>query len=763
MLFFCSPKYKIVTLYPEFRFVIEQGECQNTDSLIVLEFTQNLINLYNIYFMRKIYSFFATAAMFVASLTASAYDFTLPSENAVLQNETYHMRLFKTWDFIGLTVNDNAITPETFTTGASDNTGMPVCDGYTPAKVTNEGMEGWYMGIGDIQFHATNGLYNAKNGIRYVILSGLKEGQILCIQDGAASEFVQEVNDVKIHNYVVNCNRIQKASLDGEVPAWTASTLSHNNSYDVVEEITDDVHAIQNEGVDLEAEGAESLADSYRYFKVIADGPLYIAMGKYASIQGVQIWIDANAQESVSAPEYKIVGVNGNTRNIELTTGESTFGSACQTMYGILDAGGTYEDYEYNKSDGYFTISASDDEDGDGIVTIQTATVSETGGVSEIKEFQIDINPIQLNAPTLSLSGLDGTKRIYSIGWSNNTLCGESFSFLTEGDDASYYDDALTVGSTFSVEKNAKVIVKADGYVDAEVSIDVDYPGVVFQSTATEGSHNWDFSHPSQDVVDLLTGNKVSGCYIENAETGDKTYYTLDEYNEGVAADGTDLSSAVKVIEESGWSWDGSNGRMRASLLVEATTTTDEEGNETTTYAYKEDKANLLGEGLTVTCGPSSAGVGQIMNYLGNFNLGLTFMSAPTFTFDRSILKAGQVVIFTIGAGGGSNYLTYADADNTIPVTQEVVFVCPTDQLLTATLPRPSSNFCHVLNIDIYTQDNLPVDEYDPNAEETAIKSVEAAGAASYFSVSGAKLSAPQKGINIVKYSNGTTKKVLVK
>jgi hypothetical protein len=32
-----------------------------------------------------------------------------------------------------------------------------------------------------------------------------------------------------------------------------------------------------------------------------------------------------------------------------------------------------------------------------------------------------------------------------------------------------------------------------------------------------------------------------------------------------------------------------------------------------------------------------------------------------------------------------------------------------------------------------------------------------------FYSMSGAKLSAPQKGINIVKYSNGVVKKVMMK
>ena len=52
-----------------------------------------------------------------------------------------------------------------------------------------------------------------------------------------------------------------------------------------------------------------------------------------------------------------------------------------------------------------------------------------------------------------------------------------------------------------------------------------------------------------------------------------------------------------------------------------------------------------------------------------------------------------------------------------------------------------------------------------PNGE-TAILGVDASGKAyekQYYSLDGKKLSAPQKGINVVKMSDGTSKKVLVK
>ncbi|MBO4216017.1 MAG: hypothetical protein J5888_06790, partial [Bacteroidaceae bacterium] len=47
--------------------------------------------------------------------------------------------------------------------------------------------------------------------------------------------------------------------------------------------------------------------------------------------------------------------------------------------------------------------------------------------------------------------------------------------------------------------------------------------------------------------------------------------------------------------------------------------------------------------------------------------------------------------------------------------------------------------------------------------EEVADAVVEGEGAVEYYSINGVQLSAPQPGINIVKYANGQVKKVFIK
>ncbi|MCQ2213415.1 MAG: hypothetical protein MJZ36_07245 [Bacteroidaceae bacterium] len=703
--------------------------------------------------MRKFYSFFAFAVLMLASVVAKAQEFTLPSENGVLQNETYNMRLFKTWNFIALTVNDKPITPDVFTTGDADDTGMPVCDGYVPVKVTNEGMEGWYMGIGNIEFNASKGLYNNKNGIRYAILSGLKEGQILCIQgEGGTNILEPEIGEV--HTYAVNCNRIQKQSLDGTIPAWTASYLSNNNSENVVEEITDEIHAIQNEGVDMTAEDAVSLADNYRYFRVIIDGPLYIAFGKNAAIQGVQIWIDAAAEESVSTPSYKVVGVNGTARNIELTVGESTLGAACKTTYGIVDEGGSYDDYEYDQESGYFTVTATDDSDGDGIVTIIAATTSENGAVSEIVEFKVNVGEVVLNAPTVSLVGFNGAERIYSIEWANNTLCGESFNISCEADGGSSYtvfEPNAGIGETFTATTDYKVTVTVEGYTDGVLQDEAFKSGVNIRrknaDKAAAGAHDWDFVHLSDYQKALIQQDPsvpeaIDKYYVVNAETSDTTYISVEEYNK-LEAEGVDVSNYEAAMKSSGW-WEFDTGKGRTSLkVIEGGWNANADG-----YGYEEDAAKIW-EGIDVSNPPyvnsANAQTSSILLYI-NDDLGLYFGTKPVFTFPREAVAAGELVLMYIGYGG-SNY-----TNSRYPVIGEA----PVDAPYSITL----GNNPHVFYIDVYTYDNLPADEFDPTAVTAAPASTKVDA---IYSINGTRLTTPQKGINIVKLSDGSVKKIMVK
>lgn len=713
--------------------------------------------------MRKIYSFFAFALMMVVSLAADAWSFDLPTENEVLQNETFNMRLFKTWDFINMTVNGNAIGATYATGDAADN--LQKTDGYTPVKITTEGMDGWYMGIGNIEFNVDKGgLYNNKNGIRYVIFDGLKAGQIVCIQSGGSNVVTEPNIETNTHVFAANCIRCQKASTDGTIAAWTCSYLSNNGAEDVVQEITDSIHAIQNKGAEYDEEGniVSGGADSYRYFKVLIDGALYMAMGKYASIQGMQIWIDANAEESVSAPSYKMFSVSGEARNIELVSGESTFGAACSVTYGIMEnEDATNEDQEYDPSVGYFSVSSSDDEDGDGYVTVEAVTVSENGVKSEPVDFKIAVGEITLNAPTLTLYGFSGEERVYTIGWTNNTLCGEAYTITVDADGGEKHNEfepSTGIGENITFTSDATVTVSVNGYNDGVYTITAENQGVAVTRKNAEksanGEHDWDFVNLTNRQKALikqdasLDSSIIINCYTVkvDGEVADTTYYSAKEYTDGVAADGTDLSEAVPVLEASGWAtFDTSKNRTSLNVV--------EGGNDQNSdgYGYADDAAKIW-DGLQVSNPPylNSANneVASILLYI-NDDLGLYMGTKPTFTFPREAATAGEYVLMYIGYGG-SNY-----TNSRYPVIYQV----PEGELLTVTL----GNNPHVFYIDVYTYEGLPEDTFDPVniknvSTKTAVQPIEG-----YYSLNGAKLAAPAKGINIVKYADGTTMKILVK
>lgn len=729
--------------------------------------------------MRKLYSIVAMTAMFLGSVCANAQETEgakcgLPEENAVLAGDQFHMRLFKTWDFMAMKVNDKDIS-NTLTFGTADATmhNFENMSGYRPTPITSEGMTGWYQGIGDISISDKKGLYNSSaKGIRYMVLSGLKAGQIIAIEHAKGTGTINErtyaedgtYTDQAV-DYAVNACTVQKATSDGKYPQWTVSYLENWGDSNVVYEITDSIHAEQAKNPVItpreDGEGNDTTYhDNFRYFRAKIDGPLYVALAKQVGFKGVQIWIDANAQESVSVPTYKLISVRGQEREFECVCGESTFGADCKILYGFPEE----DDYEepLDEYDGSITVSKNEDFDGDGKVTVECVTVSSTGAKSESVKFEVDINDIVLNAPVLTLVGFDGDSRSYQIEWTNNTLCGEKVNFVATGDDEEVFVDEAKVGSIIIVKKNASVTVSATGYTENTTNIDADYAGVQItrKNILAEGvAHDVDFTKPTQEQIDLIQGNTIESVYIEGAD-GSKTYYTAEEYKIGEANDGTSLAGdEVKVTyKKSGWyAWDGS--RKRASLYVDTLYVVNEETNDTTTqYRYAEDQAHLLPAGVTLECGPSTAGVSQVMTYLGNNDLGITCMSAPTLTFDRSVLKAGEIVSITIGAGGGSNYLAVGANGE---MTMTLVYIAPTTEPLKVTLPRPASNFCHILAFDYYTPETLPEDTYDPAAVQS-ISNI-AATPVEIFSVSGAKVNGLQKGINIIKMSDGSIKKVAVK
>ena len=257
--------------------------------------------------MRKFYSFVAFAVLSIVSLTASAWSYDLPEENAVLQSETYGMRLYKAIDFVAGTVNG-----VTFGTGdgcliaGSENPDL-ILNNYKAIQVANEGLEFMYVNIlGGTGLNARSGvdkdgLHNYGSGARWFAFAGMKKGQILVLQHS------ENTTDGKGNPTTVKPNVVANNAGTG----WADTPTEPQQ----VEDITDDIHSIQDL-IDVDGDGeSDNVHDGFHYWRVLEDGYVYVDMERNTSIQGIQIWIGADAAEVVSAPALKVVGVDGPSRN----------------------------------------------------------------------------------------------------------------------------------------------------------------------------------------------------------------------------------------------------------------------------------------------------------------------------------------------------------------------------------------------------------------------------------------------------------------
>lgn len=736
--------------------------------------------------MRKIYSFFAFAAMMLVSLTANAWSFDLTEENAVLQSEAYNMRLYKNYNFFGGTFNGEPfdVTGDGCFVLSTDKADFKL-NGFDSFQVLNpEAMGNFFIQIGTSALNLRagvnkDGLHNYGSGSRFFAISDVKAGQIIVCQWGITS------------------------SRESVVQPSSAITGADACTF---EDITEEIHAAQN--ADLE-EGAEPVADNFSYWRATSDGYFVVEVQRDGAIQGLQIWIDAAAQEAISTPTLKVVGVNGDSRKIEFKPGESTFGNETKTFYSIdgsdplylketdevatwtytydeetgekldsvpetykkiLDVDavaqyGTYGDYEFNPEDGSIEVFGSEDEDGDGIVVVKAAAVSlATGAVSNIATINVSIGEIVLNAPTVSLNGVSGNERTYKIAWANNTICGEDYMIKVEGDNGEYYNEYevnLGIGELFTVQQNFKVTVSAPGYLDGVLEQEVDLAGTEFKrknvSQDAEGNpiHDWDFVNLSQEDRDKFMGNVIGSYeeYVLNGEVTDTISHTVAEY-EAAEAEGQDVSGWAPIAQTYGWGLPIASNRTTLNV-VEGGVDMNANG-----FGYVEEEIGIF-KNLAVSCPPNANNASCIFKYMDKADgnelgyLGVYFMARPTITFPREVAKAGEYVEIYYGQGG-SNYTN---------TTTHQFYQVPEDEFLTVTLP---SGGVHVFYIDVHTYDNLPEDLLE-NAEEAWQEVVAVEGvaanktAASYFTVSGAKIAAPQKGINIVKYADGSVIKVLVK
>ncbi|MBQ6965077.1 MAG: hypothetical protein IJP82_05240 [Bacteroidaceae bacterium] len=746
--------------------------------------------------MRKIYALVTTAVLSLVSLTASAQYYTLPAENAVLQSADYNYRLYKDVNFADLTINGVEMGVSALEFDTSITTEEIKYNGYVPYQCSVEGLTNLWCAITTPNYTAGRGIQTNGSGPRGLLLSDMKEGQIIVMQ-GANGGYNTGETNADYNGFVIPNGSRYSANT-----GWVWELFDPLQ----VEDISPEVHAAQYEAAvaagEIE-EGDESteVVDKYLYLRVLQDGWVSVPMERAAWVYGFQIWIDAAADEAVTAPALKIVGVNGDSRKLEFKAGESTLGLEVATYYSldgsdpiflkdseeidhydyvydtdedgnqiavdstavykrVLDTDavaeyGTYGDYFYNPEDGYIDVYADADEDGDGIVVVKAASVSSSGAVSDVVSISVSIGEITLNAPTLTLQGFSGLDRLYSIGWTNNTLCDEEFAISYEGDDGALYGEAV-IGDVVAVKQNVTVTVKVEGYNDGVVTQDADVAGIDIhrKSSVTEDAdgnpiHDWDFVNLSDEQKAIIQGIVVESYYKIVEE--DSIVYTIAQYEAAEAA-GEDVSDFQPNYAPSCWWWDGSRNRatlnVASDTIVDPTTLHNLNSNG---YGYVNDDANVF-PGIEIDCAPNASNNSCIFIYI-NGDLGAYFMARPTLTFPRETIAAGEYLLIYQGAGG-SNY-----TNSRWPTVYEV----PTGELLEVTL---ASGGIHVFYMDIYTYDNLPTDEYNPNEdpEPDAIKNtIGIQKIAGYYSISGAKLSAPQKGINIVKYADGTTMKVLMK
>lgn len=745
--------------------------------------------------MRKIYFLLAAVLMFV-SQTVSAQ--TMSEENEVLQSEQYNMLLFRNYDFVNGTYNGNPFTNDAGETVSGDGcltlspdaasfklNGFEAFQVLSPVEMSN-----FYVQIGTSAINLRagvnkDGLHNYGSGARWAAIADMKAGQILVI------EHSEGTNDGKGNETTVKPNVMQNNGASGWADVPTDPIQ--------VEDITAEIHDIQDL-VDADGDGEPDMAhDTHHYWKVINDGFVYIDMERNTHVKAIQVWIDASAAEAVSSPVINVVGAKGSTRFVDIAKGESTLGNECSVWYGILEKGEhaiyledteeidhmetVYEideetgdtismnevpvykkvlatsvdeagDYLYNPEDGFIEVSANDDEDGDGYITLEAATVSSSGAFSDIVTLQISVELLKLNDPTATLVAIDGVNRTYKLGWVNNIRGGAAYTFLVEGADDGEYEawgENEGVGELFTIKHHATITVKAEGYEDGVLELDADLADIDVhrKNNATDGEgnvlHDWDFSHPAQDVVDAITGRKVIGYYeiVGEGEERDSVVYTIEEAEQH--------PDALPLYEDAGWWLPVSNNRTTLNVVSDTIYTGEIYDKNSNGYGYVEEKSGIF-NGLSISCPPNANNASCIFYYDGKGDgnetgtLGVYFMARPTITFPREVAKAGEIVHIYYGQGG-SNYTTNST---------HALYTVPEDELLTVTLP---SGGVHVFYIDVYTYADLPEDNYDAAIESTTANATVAA----IYTLSGTRVASMQKGINLVKMSDGKVVKMFVK
>ena len=687
--------------------------------------------------MRKIY-----LAMLVAfiGIAANAANTTVTvTQEAFGFLEGYNVS--KVYDFVNWTINGEAIEGEWAM--STDPAGFKANNWADAAQVMYQ-----------CKTEGLTNLYSSDYGKIYARTVITENGKACGIFNGASGGRAFSIADLKASMIIA----IQGGSNDNKRP-WTQTYLA-TSATEFAVEVTDSIHAIQ-QGLDVDGDGAaDGTNDNLRYFKMIADGRVDLVFERSNWIAAYAILTDATMKEYVSSPVLKLVKVNEESRSLEVKVGESSLGNAVTTWYStdgsdpifmeeteeiaskdtifVIDEAtgepaldeegnkivesitvnyvkvpvfneefGVWGDYEYVPGDeATIDISSADDEDGDGFVTVKIACITADGVMSEIVETNVSVGTITLNAPTLTLVGMDGTSRNYQIGWTNNTLCGEEFMISYETAEDGMFEN-VAIGDIVSSSEWITVTVSANGYADGVADLqELDNEGFEYARKNTENAGNsvndWEFQNLTEEQYKMIRGQILDYAYFVTTE-GDTTKFTAEEYTNGEVdiPEGT-----VEVYKHYGWWWDGgSNDRATLGVLMDTvwtdTTMVDANGEmvDTTVYVienvrYEDEFVGLFHSGLSIDCPPNAKNNSCIMMYCDlKPELGLYMMSKSTINIEG--LQYGEYVTMSLGTGG-SNYVnnTWTSCDMNTSV----------DGMFSKTLSAGT----HVLNINVYTSENLP-------------------------------------------------------
>lgn len=729
--------------------------------------------------MRNLYSILFAAMTFVP-LTASA-GFDLPEENAVLESEEYGYRLEKNYDFVGGNFNGQpmSVSGDGCFVLSADKADFKL-NNFDAFQVTApEEMTNFYIqiGTGAINLRSgvgKDGLHNYGSGARWFAMSDMREGQIIVLQHS------ENTTDGKGNVTTVKPNVL----LNNASTSWADQPTEPLQ----VEDITEEIHSIQDL-VDADSDGnPDQVHDTFHYWRVLVDGYVYVDMERNTNIQGIQIWSKNDEPEAVSSPSLKMVGVNGDARNIEFKPGVSTYGNEVKTYYAfegndpvylkdseeidhyeytyevdaegnpVLDENGNpvksdstavykqvidldsfaevgeYGDNLFNPEDGAVSVSANDDEDGDGIVMVKAASVSSEGTLSQIVTINVSIGEIQLNAPTLSLVNFSGKERAYKIGWTNNTLCGEDYQFICETGEGSYIEcEANTgIGDIVSSAESLKVTVKVNGYTDGVCELtEVDASGVDVKTREGLGNgmnpeHNWDFCVFTEEVRQMINEEVIDRYVIRDDEGNVVKEYTVEQVD-GDEVPEEDIDKLEKIVKYFGWDGLDSRkaGRHWRTWVPEYEVIEDAETENIISTAYAEDQTGLL-NGLVADNDHPSYSTMAIFTT----GEGLFYMSKGTIQVEG--VAYGEYVAVTTDAG--TTISQHLDAEN--PFTVSI-----------------GSNR-YVQSIDVYTYDDLP-DGMECIAAPSASQRT------AIYNANGIEVKTPAKGMHIIRKADGTRVKVM--